>query len=486
MPQNGFRLNRPITSRTLTDDQLATLHDASMEILMRPGMRFYSQEALDLLKKGGARITDGNLVSIPAYMVERAMRTAPRNVTICDRSGRRVMALGGNRTYFGVGSDCMYIYDPYTGERRRAVMQDVCNGIKLVDALPNINFVMSMFMPADAPEETYERYQMLEMLNGTDKPIVFVGLDLASTVDNIEMASAVAGSMEALQRNPFVINYVNVTGPLTHNKEGVERLMYASGLEIPSIYLPGLDRGINAPMTAAGAIAMGNAGQLAGLVLSQLKKEGCPFIRGNPSGGELDMSTMLNLYASPTPVRLIGWELARSYGIPNFGIAGCSDAQVFDAQAAAEASLSIMLHSISGANLVHDIGYLDSAMTGSLELVAFCDEIIEWVIRYREDVEINDDTLALDVIDEVGPDGNFLEHDHTLAHVRKEWRPKLLNRLDYDRWVENGRSSIQERANKRVLQIIETHSREPLPDDVLERLRAIVRAADTEFAGRAH
>jgi trimethylamine--corrinoid protein Co-methyltransferase len=290
--------------------------------------------------------------------------------------------------------------------------------------------------------------------------------------------------METLQRKPSVINYVNVVSPRRHSREGLQRLLYAAEHNLPSIYMPGNRRGIDTPITAAGALAMGNAGQLAGLVLSQIKREGSPFIRGNPSWGELDMNAMIDVYASPDIDRPAGWDLAHHYNLPIFGTAGCSNAKVFDAQAAAEASLSILLHAVSGANLVHDVGYLDCAMIGSLELVAFCDEIIEWVRRYTRKVEINEETLALDLIDQVGPDGTFLDTEHTLKYVREEWRPKLMDRHSYQRWVERGATTLQQRANQKVQQILATHQPDPFPDDVVSAVKAIVQQADEKLAGK--
>jgi trimethylamine--corrinoid protein Co-methyltransferase len=474
-------LERPFVFNSLTEDQITLLHEASLEIMDRTGMRFHEQEALDLFKKAGAHVSDGNRVRIPPHLVEWALRSVPKNVIIYNRYGRRAMALGGYRTYFGVGSDCMYIYDLFTEEHRRARLEDVRNGVRLVDALPNLNFVMSMFMPADVPVETYERHQMEVMLSETDKPIVFVGTDLTSTVDSVEMAALVAGGPEQLQLKPFIINYVNVPSPLRHNRESLRRMLYAAERNLPTVYLPGNKRGIDSPLTGAGALAMGNAGQLAGLVLSQLKREGAPFIRGNPAWGEMDMSLMVDVYASPDADKPAGWDLAHHYGVPIFGTAGCSDAKIFDTQAAAEASLSIMLHVASGANLVHDVGYLDCAMTGSLELVAFCDEIIEWVRRYTRRLEINEETLALDLIDEVGPDGTFLDKEHTLKYVRQEWRPKLIDRRSYQRWFDKGATTLQQRANQKVRQIIESHRPEPLPDDLAAAIRAVVRQADEKL-----
>jgi trimethylamine--corrinoid protein Co-methyltransferase len=468
-----FEQNRPVMFKSLSQDQITLLHEASLEIMARTGMRFYEQEALDLFKKGGADVSDGNRVRIPSHLVEWALRTVPKNITIFDRTGRRAMSLGGYRSYFGVGSDCMYLYDLHTGERRKAVLEDVVQGVRLVHALPNLDFVMSMFMPSDVPETTYERYQMAVMLQESTKPIVFVGMEAASTVCAVEMATVVAGGLESLQRYPFIINYVNVTSAFRHNQDSVQRLLYAAERNLPTIYAPSKSRGTMAPMTVAGALALGNAGQLAGLVLSQLKREGSPFLRSKPGGDGMDMRSMVSLYTAPDGGPF-GWELAHYYGIPIFGTAGCSDAKVFDGQAAAEAALTLFDNAINGANLIHDIGYLDCAMTGSLELVAFCDEVIGWLRRYLRRLEISEETLALDLIHEIGPDGHFVETAHTLRHVREDWHPTLFDRLNYHRWAAEGGTTLQQRANQKVQEIIKEHRAEPLPDVVVKRVNALI------------
>lgn len=464
---------RPVQFRSLTEDQICLLHDASLEIMARTGMRFYVQEALDLFKKAGADISEGNLVRIPPHLVEWALRTAPRNLTIFDQRGRRAMALGGYRSYFGVGSDCSFVYDLDSGQRRRAVLDDVIHGVRLVDALPNLDFVMSMFLPSDVPEDIYERRQMAIMLQESTKPIVFVGMEASSTIYAAEMAAAVAGGLEALQRYPFIINYVNVVSAFRHNEQSVLRLLYAAERNLPTIYAPSKARGTMAPMTVAGALALGNAGQLAGLVLSQLKREGSPFLRSKPGGDGMDMRSMVSLYAAPDGGPF-GWDLAHHYGIPTFGTAGCSDAKVFDAQAAAEAALTLFDEALNGANLIHDVGYLDCAMTGSLEFVAFCDEIIGWLRRYLRKLEISEETLALDLIHEIGPDGHFVETSHTLRHVREDWVPALMDRHNYQRWAAQGATTLQQRANERVRHILEEHRVEPLPASVVKAIEAVV------------
>jgi trimethylamine--corrinoid protein Co-methyltransferase len=229
-----------------------------------------------------------------------------------------------------------------------------------------------------------------------------------------------------------------------------------------------------APITVAGALALGNAGQLAGLVLSQLKREGSPFLRSKPGGDGVDMRTMVSLYAAPDGGPF-GWDLAHSYGIPTFGAAGASDAKVFDAQAAAEAALTLFDEMPNGANLIHDVGYLDCATTGSLEFLAFCDEVIGWLRRYFRRLEINEETLALDLIHRIGPDGHFVDTQHTVRHVREDWVPSLADRFDYRRWSAQGATTLQQRAQRKVREIIESHRAEPLPKDVIGSVRSIVR-----------
>jgi trimethylamine--corrinoid protein Co-methyltransferase len=458
--------------RNLNQDQIDTLHDASLEIMDRTGMRFFDQEAVDLFKKAGADISDGNLVRIPPRLVEWALRTVPKNVIIFDRNQRKSMLLGGDRSYFGPGSDCMSIYDTKTGEHRKALLRDVENGVRLVDALPNMDFVMSMFLPSDVPQEDYERHQMAIMLQESTKPIIFVGTGEDSSVMAVEMAAAVAGGLKKLQHYPFVINFVNPVSPFQHNGESLRRMLFAVERNLPTIYAPVSIRGFHAPITSAGTMALSNAAQLAGLVLSQVKREGSPFILCGRGGAFMEMRTMVTLYTAPD-AGPYGWDLARHYRVPTFTVA-CTDAKIFDAQAAAETALTLFEKAMNGANIIHDLGYLDCAMTGSLELVVYCDEVIEWIKRYWQPLEITKETLALDLIHEVGPDGHFLETDHTLRHVHDAWIPALFDRTDYQTWSTEGHRTFQQKANQNVLEIISNHRAKSLPDKVQAKLAAIV------------
>ncbi|MBT4289956.1 MAG: hypothetical protein HOD92_21745 [Deltaproteobacteria bacterium] len=456
----------------LTPEQIATLHNASLDIMTKTGLRFSDQEALDLFKKAGSKISDGDLVFIDPKIVEWALECAPKDIMIYDRNGQEAMHLASDCCYYGVGSDCAYLYDIKSGDRRRAKRQDVKEGIRLVDALENIDFAMSMVLPEDIPVGKHEPFQMATMIAETTKPIMFVGENLQSTICAVEMATAVTGSEEALAKAPFVINYINTISAFKHNTESVRRLLYAAGRNLPSVYAPGQTRGTVNPITAAGSVALANAGQMGGLVLSQLKREGSPFIRSTLSGGNMDLRSMLDLYVAPDD-GLMGWDLARSHGLPIFGTAGCSESKIFDGQAASEAALSLFTNTINGANLIHDVGYLDCAMTYSYEMLMLCEEIVGWLKKYLQPPVINDETLALDVIHEIGPDDNFLTAKHTFKHVREDWQPLLFDHDHFHKWDQKGRLTFETKAKVKIATIIDSHRSSKLSDGVLQKIEAI-------------
>lgn len=340
---------------------------------------------------------------------------------------------------------------------------------------------MCMFSPKDVPQPMADRYQMEAMLNHTTKPIIFVTTDLAGCRDAIEMAEVVVGTAESLRQNPTVACYVNVATGLRHNSEALQKLLYLAGKGLPFAYVPSAQGGATAPVTLAGAMAVAQAGALAGLVLSQLKREGAPFIMPGWGGNMLDMRTTVQPYADPDKRALVP-DFVHFLGLPMFALAGCSESKAVDQQAGVEAALTLMTDALCGGNIVHDLGYLESGLTGSLAQLAICDEILSWLEHFVQGVEISDETLALDLIDEVGPDGQYLDSDHTLRHHRERWYPDLFDRDNYDGWVEKGEKTLAQRAAERVTVILEAHAPEPLPTDVIAGIRAIVERSEAQHA----
>jgi len=479
----GLRSNDQVFSTTqfrrLSDEQCQRLYWACLEVLERTGVRLYDQEALDLLKKAGVPATDGNRVRIPSGLVEKARASAPKRVTLCDRFGNRVMPVEGHRSFFGTGSDCLHIIDHRTGQRRAPVLQDIVDAMTVADALSHIDFVMCMFLPVDVPQPVADRYQMEVMLKYTTKPIMYVTTEFSGCVDAVEMAERVVGGPEALRQNPLAACYINVTTGLRHNQEALQKLLYLAGKGLPMAYVPSTQGGVTAPVTLAGAMAVAQAGALVGLVLSQLKREGAPFIMPGWGGNMLDMRTTVQPYADPDKRAMVA-DYVHYLGLPMFTLAGCSDSKLVDQQAGIEAALTLMTDALAGGNIVHDLGYLESGLTGSLPQLVICDEILGWIEHFVRGVEINDETLALDLIDEVGPDGQFLDSDHTLKHFRGRWYPQLFDRDNYDGWLSRGGKTLAERAAERVEAILAKHQPEPLPEDVAKAVHAIVERAEAE------
>ncbi len=466
------------TLHKLSDEQIERLHRASLEILERTGVRLYEQQALDLLKKKGLAVEEGNRVRIPPKLVEWALSVAPKLTVLYDRHAKPVMSLEGNHAYYGTGSDCPNVIDLRTGERRPGTLQDIVEATTVCDALPNIDFLMSFCIAQDQPPKTYDRHQMRTMLAYSTKPILFVTLEFAGCVDAVKMAEAVVGGAEALQCKPLCACYINVSSPLRHNQEALQKLLYLAEKGLPATYTPVVLRGATGPVSAAGAIALANAGELAGLVLAQLKREGAPLILTGGVNDMLDMRTAIDCYSDPTN-RIMLVELAHRYGLPIFGLTGCSDSKLPDEQAAAEAAFSILLETLAGAQLAHDVGYLDSGMTNSIEQVVICDELIAYTKRFMKGLEVTDETLALDVIDEIGPDGDFIGSQHTRRHYREDWYPQLFDRLNYDGWKKAGGKTMRQRAQEKALDILEHHTPEPLPLDIQKKIDQIVAQAST-------
>jgi trimethylamine--corrinoid protein Co-methyltransferase len=459
----------------LSDEQFEKIHAASLEILGRIGVRVDLPEALDLLKRGGAQV-DGNLVRVPQKMVESALASAPKKVTLYNRRGEPVMPLEANRCFFGPGSDCLTIIDHRTDERRKPLLQDVVEGSRLCDALPNIDFVMSMVLPSDVDATLADTYQMEAMLSNTVKPILYVSYESQGLVNAVEMAEAVIGGADALREKPILTCYINVVSGAVHNTESLRKLLYLSGKGLPSLYIPGSNAGVTSPMTQAGAVALDTAGALLGLVLAQLRQEGAPYIMSAMDPAALDMRTMVSPYAYPE--RGFIRSVSQRYGLPTLSLAGATDSKVVDGQAAAEAALTMLADVFMGGNLIHDLGYLESGLTYSFAQLVICEQMVDWIKGFFREIEVTDETLALDEIERAGAGGMYLSSKHTKKHFKETWYPDLFERGTYTDWEKKGGHTLLERASARVEKLLAEHLPEPLPEDVKAKLGKIVERAN--------
>ena len=482
MIKSNYTVNITPQFRVLTKDQLEEIHLATLELLRRTGVAVKEPEGRELLKKAGCWV-DGERVRIPAHLIEWAVRNTPSRVVLCDRNGDPAMFLEGNKAYYGTGSDTPYISDPYTGERRLARILDVVNMSKVVDYLPNISFLMCMGIASDVNDAISDLSHFQAMVTNTTKPIVYTAWTLDNLKDIVAMAEAVAGGAEALQRNPFLALYTEPISPLQHGIEATQKLLWMAEKGLPTVYTPMPMSGATGPMTQAGGLLQANAEMLSGFLMAQLKREGAPLIYG---GAVLPIDMQSTLVSYATPEFMINMaaltELGHYYRFPVFSFAGCTDAKTFDQQAALEGALWMLVTALSGGNLVHDVGYIDSGLTSSFEMLVSMDEVAGLVKRIMGGVEVSGETLALDVIDKVGPGGHFLGEDHTYRHFRENWFPKLLDRNNYEAWKESGSLTLGDRAVAKAKEILETHRPQPLAEAVQAQISRIIQQAEKRTA----
>lgn len=469
--------------RVLSNDQIEEIFLGALEILENAGTRLHLPQARDLLAENGAKM-DGDLVRIPAGLVKEMLANVPPRIALANRNGQRTMLLESNSLYFGTGSDCPFIYDAQSGERRQFRLQDAADTARLVDACANMDFLMSLGLVSDVPTYSYDRHQAAAMLRHTIKPLCLTAMSRDGLADILEMYYLLRGGRDAFEVNPGFIVYLEPTTPLLHSKAALEKLIFSAERRIPAIYTPCPMLGATAPVTLAGALVLSLAEFLSGMVVAQLTRRGAPLLMGGVISS-MDMQSMVLTYGSPELHLLSAaiTDIAHFLQIPVFSTAGCSDSKCFDEQAASEAALSIMAAGLSGANLIHDVGFLESALIASHEMIVLSDELIGMVKRFLSGISVNRETLALEVIKEVGPGGNFLAAEHTVRNLREEfWFPQLMDRSRFEPWRAAGSKTMGKRVRERVAHLLATHQVPPLPPQVEKGINQILAAADQRAA----
>ncbi len=466
--------------RVLGEQQIEDIHLASLEILSGTGIVIEHQGARELLAGRGAAVS-GDRVRIPAALVKRALADAPERVLLHNRRGEPAVDLGADRSYFGTGSDTPTYVDPDSGELKTTDRDSVKAFARLCDALPNLDFVMSMGIAKERPGTSSFVHQYAAMQEGTVKPIVFTAQGQKDIEPIYEIALAAAGGdAELLRVQPRCLLYTEPVSPLVYTRDALEMILFCAQKSIPVTVPSGMMAGATGPVTLAGALALANAETLAALTVLQLAAPGSPYVYGG-NVSVMDMRTSLFTYAAPEfHLAFAAFaDLGHHYGLPVWGLAGASDAKSLDAQAAAEAAYEILLARLSGNNLVHDVGYLNTGLTACMELIVLCDEIVEFTNRIARGIEVSERTLALEVIEAVGPRGHFLETDHTFENFRENiWQPRFLERDSYEAWKTAGARKLFSKLNQRVKEILESHQPEPLAAEVEKKVAAILAARE--------
>jgi trimethylamine--corrinoid protein Co-methyltransferase len=459
----------------IDDDQIQHIHQATLEVLERTGVQITYPPALELLDGAGARV-DGDRVRFPAWLVEDTIRKAPSRVVLGNRSGERQVFLEGDKYCFGPSLDCVDYLDPLTDERSRFVSDNCRVTATVADALPNFTWVMTIGMADDVPADIADRVIAKQVFTYTEKPLVFCCKDVNSVRDIYEMALLIAGSEESFQQAPTIVHYSEPISPLLYYDLAVEKIIYCAEKGIPLINFPAPQGGSTAPMTGAGQIVQASAESLSGLVLAQVAQPGAPFIYG-AFATVMDMKTTVFSYGAPEMSLMVAAmaQMAQYYRLPFFGTAGCSDAKFPDAQAAAEVAFSCLASALVGANLIHDAGsWLDHGSLASPAFMVLVNEILYMVNRFMRGLPVNENTLALDMIDRIGPGGHYLYEDHTLNHFKDVWYSDLFDRSIYQSWLEQGARRFEERLRGKTEQVM-AHQPAPLPEDVRQEMERMAQ-----------
>jgi len=473
MRYNYTRFSSP-QFRILSDDQLEELHLATIQIMERTGVTFQCQEAIELLGNAGADVSNPNRVKIPSSLVEQALRTAPKSITLYTRDGEPAIVLNGmTGSHFGSAPDPRVIMDPYTRKPRTCYVEDIADRSRVIDALANIEWTYTgaanNTLPTFTGLDISDRVTLLQFILNSSKPIVCEITNVEALRDMIDLCSIVAGGEEQLRRKPFFGGSCEPVTPLVEGKDAVEKSLLCAEKGIPVVVYSMPMAGATTPATFAGCLAIANAEFLSQLVALQLKNPGAPVIYGSIPN-IMEMRTTIFPYGAPEMSLMVAalTELSHYYKLPMFGTAGCTDAYIIGAQAGAEITYQILLTMLSGADLVHDVGILYHSAIGSAEIDVFVDEIIDMVKVTMGGIDINEETIPLDLIDRVGPGGNYISEKHTLKHFRKFWVPRIFDRSAIR--VE-GAKDCEDLLRERTIKLMETHQPKPLPEGMVKELK---------------
>lgn len=468
----------------LSESELGDIHGASLELLSGTGMMVHSDKVLRLLQDAGCKVDRSeDRVRIPEDLVERCLKTVPSKTVLYGRDKQPSITLGEGKTCAASGHNAIYVLDRETGQRRPSHKSDIADFARMADALGNIHMVGIQAMPQDVLPQASLLHAVDASFNNTTKHVFFSpeALDVARAI--LDMARAVVSEKD-LSGCPPLTCQVSPTSPLTWEAGAVESAVEVSRSGVPLCLLPQPYSGVTAPLTLAGTLTVHNTEVLSGIVISQLARKGAPVIYGT-AWTTFDMREANVAIGSPETVlmRIAGAQLAGFYNIPGHTIAPDSDSHCLDEQNAWEKMATTLASLCAGVDLIVNSGMFETGLTVSYEQLVIDDEMLGWLFRFIEGVEVSPETIAADLISRVGPKGNFLSEEHTLKHLRsgEHWQPTISSRDLYEKWHEEGSKTIVEKAARRVKEILQTHRVEKLDGSVQKRVDEVIRSFEQQY-----
>lgn len=465
--------------KVLSDSDLDAIHNATLEILDEVGVRVEHKPALELMCDHGCKVDfDKRIVKIPEYVLKKALSTAPSRFTLYGKKPEFDVKVDTQGIYTIGGSSALSVLD-LDGNRRPATKHDLSELTRLQDALENLSIMHAIVIPQDIVQEGFDRILFSIVMRNTGRNYYSQGMGAQSIRDQVEMASVILGGVDEVKKKPIFTIVVCLTSPLTHAGIRIEELMESAKYNIPLYIEADAQPGATTPITLAGTLVEQSANILCGVALAQMVNPGTPCIYAIASG-IMDMTTTNYSGGAPetTLLHSATAQVAHYYNLPFQGGTGI-DATVSDAQAGYERALQVLGCALSGVNFIHlSIGMMEQMLMASYEQCVIDNEILGAALHIAKGVEVNRETLAVDVIKEIGPGGNYLAHEHTINNFRKVgWFPKITNRKKWEDWMIDGGKDMRQRANERAREILDKHHPQYLTDDVANEIDKMAELA---------
>lgn len=461
--------------KPLSEESMQRIHETAMRIFEEIGIEVNSAKALDLFRHTNAQVDQQNrCVTIPRDMVMTLVSKAPSEVTLHGRDKKHDVILGGSRVYTGTGGTALNIIDRKNGQKRVATLVDLKEIAKLVESLENIHIFMLPTYPSDIPVEKVDINRFFAGLDNSHKHVMGGIYTLKGIEQVIRMAQIIAGSPRKLRERPIISMITCSISPFKIDSKYGDMLVTIAKAGIPAVCPAEPLCGATAPVTLAGTLTVQVVDSLAGVIISQLVNPGTPVILGSvASSTSLRDLKYLTGSVEMGLLNAAGAQMAQFYHLPFYATGGMTDSNVIDAQCGYESSITSLLCALAGANFIHDAaGLMEFALTVSCEKLVIDNEILGMVMRAVKGIEVNDETLAFDVLKRVGPGGHFVSSKHTRNHMRKEhYQPTLSNRKLRERWEKEGSKDTFMRAKERVEEILERPGRR-LPKHIRNRILA--------------
>lgn len=452
----------------LTQNEIEMIHENSLRIMENIGVVMTDEQAREILSKHGA-ILDGERVKFPKKLVEEAIKLSPSSYTLHGRNADKNVDISTEFTAYAGPYGSPFVTDLDRG-RRKGTLEDFNNIVKICHCLKNIDIQSHISCePTDVDVKKRPTTMVYNTMKYSDKPLMGSVYGYKNAKDCLEMAAIVFGGREEIKKNPVMASIPCTLTPLNYDSAQLGAIIAYAEYGQPQLINSLSMAGTTTPATIAGLVSVQNAEVLAGIVLAQCVNPGTPVVY-SASGSSTEMSSGSLTIGSPEDavVSLVNGQLCKYYEIPCRISGALSDAKIMDSQAAYESTVTIAMAQMAGGNFIlHAAGIIDTYNTTSYEKLVIDNEVLGMMRRLDQGVVVNEETLAYDVIEEVGPKGVFLVEDHTLEHFRSEfYRPTLSDRNTFEQWTANGAEPIEKVANRKWKELLASYEEPALPADI--------------------